>query len=231
MYDYEAVMLFINNSFFIINMIKRKLNADSNEIDVGVFSPEEKCMGKTYGQYLAESWNKLVSDDPDISDDPGPFLRTSADPKEAPLIQKLTIFSDQAIFIPIITSAMNISDSGDLDTESKRRAAANKEIDGGDDPPKPEQLTIDGKPIVDDLKQFRVESPEFVLNVQDQSPVKDKLDVPYPAGAWPTVAAGYCVLLNSLASRVKPYTIHMKANGRDTYFTEAIYEIKVNDRK
>ena len=70
-YDYEAVMLFINNSFFIINMIKRKLNADSNEIDVGVFSPEEKCMGKTYGQYLAESWNKLVSDDPDISDDPG----------------------------------------------------------------------------------------------------------------------------------------------------------------
>ena len=44
-----------------------------------------------------------------------------------------------------------------------------------------EQLTIDGKPIVDDLKHFRVESPEFVLNVQDQSPVKDKLDVPYPA--------------------------------------------------
>jgi hypothetical protein len=214
----------------MINVIKRKIDANGNNIEFEVFSPNEKLDGKSYGQYLADSWNKLVSDDPDRSDGHILFLRTSVNPKEAPLRKTVKIFSGQAIFLPVISTSMNTNDSPDLDTEPKRRAAANRDTDKGDNPPQPQQVTIDGKPVVDNLKEFRVESPEFMLNVHEQSVLKGKFDNPYRADTLPTVAVGYCVIIKSLPARDRPYTIHIKANGQDGYYTEAIYELQVIDR-
>jgi hypothetical protein len=225
-YDIIYKQVFYN----ITVMIKRKVNVNGKDIEFEIFSPDEECNGKTYGQCLADSWNVLLSADPDQSDGPICFLRTSPNPREAPYRKRLAIFSDQAVFIPIVSTAVNTDDSPDLNTEEKRRASANKDTDEGDNPPKPEQVTIDDKPIVDDLKEFRVESPEFELNVDNRSPVKDKLDIPARPGTLPTVAVGYCVIIKSLPPRDQPYTIHIKAKGHDAYRTEAVYELQVSDR-
>jgi hypothetical protein len=208
-------------------MIKRKVN----DIEFEILSPNEKLNGNTYGEFLAESWKKLLSDDPDRSDGVRYFVRTSPNPQEIPFQKSAQLFSDQAVFVPIITAAINTNDSSEFDTESKRRAAANSQIDAGDNPPQANQVTIDGKPIVDDLKDFRVESPEFDLAVHDNSSVKHKLEVPHEAGNFPTVAAGYCVIVKSLPAREKPYNIRIKAKGEGNYYTEANYDLQVIDRK
>ena len=212
-------------------MIRQKINVDGKEGEFEVFSPGDKYKGKTYGQYLANSWNKVISRDPDASDDDVIFLRTSPNPQEAPLRKKVTIFPDQAIFVPIISAVINTDDSPDYNNELKRREAANKTISAGDNPPRPEQVTIDGMPIVDDLTEFRIESPEFLLNVQDQSPLRKRLEVIYQIGDLSTVVVGYCVLIKSLPSRSRPYTIHTKAKGEGDYQAEAFYEVQVIDRK
>ena len=160
------------------------------------------------------------------------FVRTSPNPKEMPLRKSVEISSDQAVFVPIISTAMNTNDSPDLNTESKRRAEANRYTDDVDRPPGPQNVTIDGEPLIEDnLKEFRVESPEFDLTVDDQCPIRNKLEVIYPPGTFPTVAAGYCIIIKSLPKREKPYTIHIRGDGKDGYKTEAIYELQVSDRK
>jgi hypothetical protein len=220
-------------------MIKRKINANGNDIEFEVLSRDESLRNKTYGDYLADAWNKLLSADPDRPDDQIYFIRTSPNPSLAPLKTKATISSDHAIFVPVISTAINTSDSdaepdryGDLSTYEKRRKAANKDTDEGDNPPEASQLTIDGKPIVDDLTDFRVETPEFELVVSPESPVHDRLDIPYGGiKPKPTVAAGYCVIIKSLPTRKQPYQIHIKANGviidEKRYYTEGICDLTV----
>jgi hypothetical protein len=217
-------------------MIKRKIGKD---IEFEVLSREETLGSKQYGDYLADSWNKLLSANPDTPDKDIYFMRTSPNPGLAPLKAKATISSSQAIFVPVISTAINTSDSdaepdryGDVSNEQKRREAANRDTDEGDNPPDASQLTIDGEPIVEDLTDFRVDTPEFGLVVSPTSPVKDKLDIPYGGTRpKPTVAAGYCVIIKSLPPRKQPYKIHIKANGvtirKKRYYTEAIYDLTV----
>jgi len=175
--------------------------------------------------YLADSWKNLVSDNRDKTDGPVVFLRTRTKMDEMPLKKEIVISPNQMLFLPIITTAINTADNPSLDSESKRRFEANKDIDDGENPPDPKNVTIDGKPIVDNLENFRIESPEFNLEVHRKCELEE---VTYQRGAsLPTVAAGYCILIKSLPKRDKPYAIHVKANGSGTYSTEAIYTVRV----
>jgi hypothetical protein len=203
-------------------MIKRTINANGNEIEFEIFPPNEKYGGKTYGEWLAESWKKLMAEDPDKTDGPIFFLRTSPCPEQIPFEKKVEILSNQAVFVPIITAAMNDKDSSELNSEKSRREAANRYIDEGDDPPQPPQVTINGKPIIDDLKDFRVQSPEFDLTVDERCPIRGH----YPGGTFQTVAAGYCIIIKSLPPRDEPYTIRINARGKDGYRTQATYMLR-----
>ena len=180
---------------------------------------------KPSGGNLADSWKNLVSDNPDKTDGPVVFLRTRTKKDEMPLKKEIVISPNQMLFLPIITTAINTADDPSLDSGSKRRSEANKDIDDGDNPPDPKDVTIDGMPIVENLENFRLESPEFNLEVNRECELEE---VTYQhGGSLPTVAAGYCLLIKSLPKRDKPYTIHVKANGAGTYFTEVIYTIQV----
>jgi hypothetical protein len=181
---------------------------------------------KPSGGYLADSWNNLVSDNPDKTDGSVVFLRTRTKFDEMPLRKEVVIRPNQSLFLPIITTAINTADDPSLDNETKRRSEANKDIDNGENPPDPKNVTIDGVPIVDNLKDFRIESPEFNLEVHKKCELEE---VDYQPGAsLPTVAAGYCLLIKSLPERDKPYSIHVKANGAGVYSTEAIYTVRVH---
>jgi hypothetical protein len=183
---------------------------------------------KPDGEYLANSWNNLLSDNPDRTDGPVVFLRTRTKVDTMPLKKDVVISPDQMLFLPIITSAINEIDDPNMNDEPKRRSEANRDIDRGDNPPIAENVTIDGKPIVKNLKDFRIESPEFNLEVHRKCELEE---VTYPKGKsnLPTVAAGYCLLLKSLPKRIEPYEIRVKAKGAGTYQTEAIYTVRVKD--
>jgi hypothetical protein len=181
---------------------------------------------KPSGEYLAEYWNRRVSDNPDKTDGPVVFLRTSLRISDKPFQRDIVIRPDQKLFVPGITSVINRTDDQSVgDDESKQRSIANNDIDDGDNPPNPNSVTIDGKPITDSLESFRIESPQFDLKVKSKCELEE---VTYEEGKnLPSVAAGYCLLVESLPKRDKPYTIHVKTNGSRGYSTEAIYTIRV----
>jgi hypothetical protein len=211
-------------------MIHRKING----LQFDVLSPNEKLEGKTYGEWLAASWNWLLSDSIENQNGPAYFLKTSSNyVQNGPHFRigknKVKVFADQAIFVPVIIALADSMHFPHLSTPKLRRDDVNYDINKGDNPPKPYQATIDGKPIVDDLKRFRVESPEFRLRVSENSPIKDELEVPIKHhGAWHAVSAGYCIIIKSLPPRTEPYSIHIWSRGRDNYFTEAFYDIEVD---
>ncbi len=209
-------------------MVIRQINARGKNIEFEVVSPDERWHGKKYGEWLAECWQKCLSSNPDDTSGGMLFLRAST--AKGPVVMTgnnaITISSDTSIFLPVLTAEMDRYDSPDLKTEAAWRAAANKDIDEGD-PPSKIVATIDDEPIVEDLKEFRVESPVFSLNVPDDSLLKDELEVKEPVGTFEAVAAGYCLIIKSLVPREEPYTINVKAKGRGSYEQDETYDIKV----
>ena len=105
-------------------------------------------------------------------------------------------------------------------------SGVNKDIEEGD-PPSKIVATIDDEAIVNDLREFRVESPMFSLNVPTDSLLKDDLEAKEPVGTCDAEAAGYCLIIKSLPPREEPYTIRIKAKGRGSYKQDETYDIKV----
>jgi hypothetical protein len=209
-------------------MINRQVKARGKNIDFEVVSPTERWRGKTYGEWLAECWQKCLSSNPDDISGGMLFLRAST--AKGPLVMTgnnaVTISSDTSIFLPVITSEMDQYDSPDLKTEVSLLAAANKDIDEGD-PPSKIVATIDDEAIVNNLREFRVESPMFSLSVPTDSLLKDDLEVKEPVGTCEAVASGYCLIIKSLPPREEPYSIKIKAKGRGSYEQDETYDIKL----
>jgi hypothetical protein len=146
---------------------------------------------------------------------------------------KLQIFEDQAVFIPIITAygfASIVKDWGYLQDYTGLL------IDNGDNPPGPAQLTINNKKIEPplEMKDFRITTPIFTAVVPDApygTSIKDFLeDGPIAPGNYPAMVDGYFVMLK-FPSTSNSYWVHSWASaGREakgSYFSELLYEIEV----
>lgn len=223
--------------FTTLNMIDRKI--EGSQLQFQVVSTNENVYGKSYGDWLAASWNWLLSNNLDNQTGIVYFLRTSSEyHNKGPYCKigkhRVQVFTDQAIFVPVIISLADDKHFPELSTAALRRADVNNDIDRGDNPPKPYQVTINGEPILDDLKDFRIESPDFLLDVSKDSSVKDTLEVPIKEpGNSLAVSAGYCIIIKSLPvnSESEPYRLHIRALGRDNYYTESFYDIIVKERQ
>jgi hypothetical protein len=219
-----------------------------------ILPPKENFRGMSYGEWAAEWWKWLLSSkSPDYSKgDPVLFLRGAFDyeqvgeqrrPKrklhyDRTGDKKIQIFEGTAIFFPVIEAEFN-EEHPDPDyrgavitTEAKMRYFARRDIDEGG----PMGATIkkgNGTPakIVDDLKDYRAESPLFKLTVSDGSPIKDYLEVLLPKdGTFDAVADGYWILIRSLPPSDEPYQIHFEAKGRGDYSNSATYDITVKPK-
>jgi hypothetical protein len=148
---------------------------------------------------------------------------------------RLQIFEDQAVLVPIITAyeiAGGYKDWGYL------QDFVGLIIDNGDNPPANEQLTIDDNDIVlpDELKldDFRIVTPVFTAVVPDVEygrSIKDYLEVPVIPGNYPAMVDGYFVMLRFTTGT---YMIHSWASApreaTGPYFSELLYEIEVLER-
>jgi hypothetical protein len=160
---------------------------------------------------------------------------------------KLRIYSDQAIFIPIITAYAEASQPfDDLGTLQDYTGAA---IDNGDNPPSTDQLLIDGNPLNllyivpkknrtdEKLERFRIVTPVFPAifpDVEYGRSLKDMLEMNISPGHYPTVVEGYVIMLKfNLEGRdQQTHFIHSMASAghesRGYYFAELLYEIEVH---
>jgi hypothetical protein len=150
---------------------------------------------------------------------------------------KLQICINQAIFVPIIVSYSEASkpyiDFGMMQDYTGLT------IDYGDNPPRGDQLSIDGVDIKlprgRDMREFRVASPVFTAVVPDVDygrSIKDFLEMDLSSGHHPTIVDGYFFLIRF--TEPGTYTVYSYASApRETrggsYFSELLYQVQVQD--
>jgi hypothetical protein len=199
----------------------------------------------------SEPTREIISDVSNTySDDPYYPKRYANNPNVRVGSDKLQVFSDQAIFVPIITAYAEASKPyDDWGTLQDYTGAA---IDNGDNPPSDDQLVIDGKnlelpQLMEDnkrvrevFKKFRIVTPLFTAVFPETDygrSLKDMLEMNVSAGHYPTIVEGYVVMIKFklVKEDQKTHYIHSMASaGHETrgfYFAELLYEIEVLKRE
>ena len=221
-------------------------------INVHVVPISENFRGRSYGEWASEWWNWVLSEQPDeyVADAPIIFLRGNNDydyvtenhirvnttshldmTKHA-----ICIYEDTAIFFPVIEAELNEGDPSPKDPKriltevSEMRQYVRKDIEGCG----PVAATIrhgDELPqrIVNNLLDFRAESPAFDLVVPAKSFLKDRMEWVFKPGVFRAVTDGYWILIRSLPASDIKYQIHFEANAPGTYYS-ATYDILVKCR-
>ena len=218
-----------------------------------VVSPNENFKGMSYSDWISIWANWLWSADPDNYDGGDMlFLRGNINYgpvggiEGAPRFIDTKSFYDRTgdkgetinektgILIPILTSQLNIESNFDgkkISTREKLRYYVNKDIDrmhsvwanilnnGNKRPLK----------IVKNIRAFKVQSQVFKLSIPNDSLLNTKSEEPEVVGEHESIVGGYFVILKSLP----PSSYHLIFGGRGpgTYYTNSIYEIKVEGRK
>jgi hypothetical protein len=158
---------------------------------------------------------------------------------------RLQIFEDQAVFVPIIV-AYAYSNNQYKDWGWMQEYCG-MTIDNGDNPPALNQLKIDNTPIRlpsdlgDDFTNFRISTPVFTAVVPDApygTSIKDFLEEgPISPGSYPAMIAGFFIMLKFQArpeKEKKSYWVHAVASAgrevRGSYFSELLYQIDVHKR-
>ena len=148
---------------------------------------------------------------------------------------RLQIFDDQAVLVPIIIAYWLKSEpQSDWGTMQDYTGLT---IDHGDNPPDFSQLTINKDPIELpaglDMEHFRITTPIFTAVVPETEhgrSVKDFLEHPISPGIYPAIVEGYFVMLTFEAGYY--YWVHSWASAprevNGPYFSELLYQIEVN---
>jgi hypothetical protein len=158
---------------------------------------------------------------------------------------RLRIYEDQAVLVPIIISYwLRYETNTDWGSMQDFTGLT---IDYGDNPPDLNQLTVKTaedeteKPIVkNSLLPFRIVTPIFtavVPDVQYGRSIKDFLESPVAPGSYPAMVEGYFVMIKFDRPHPKEggYWVHSWASAprevRGPYFSELLYQIELKERK
>jgi len=219
------------------------ISADADKRTSGpvVFLRSHGLPNKTTGAFMSEVPDQPGGTD-SISSQPSTGVEYGGIYNNDPNIRigsdRLQIYDDQFVFVPIITayeeSAEPFKDWGwMLDFTGLT-------IDNGDNPPGRNQLTINNRSVELglglDMTDFRIITPIFpavVPDVQYGRSIKDFLeDSPIPPGTYSAMVDGYFVILKFTPGR---YWVHSRASAprerSGPYFSELLYQIDVEKRE
>lgn len=199
-----------------------------------ILPPDQNFRGRSYGEWAGDWWNWVISEDPDTYslEDPIAFLRANLDytgidnerhQTGTNFSNKIEIRHGVAIFFPVI-------ECGWFEKEVYRGKTATRESDMRqivrEDVNSWNSLvaTINDETIVDNILDFRIESPLFKLVVPENSKLRKRMETILPVGTWNGVTEGYYILIQSLP--ISRYVIHFGGgNGVLSYY--GTYDIKV----
>lgn len=218
--------------------------------------PSKNYMGKPFSDWISEYVNWIIQPNPDRNNDGEViFLRGFDIPKTpiehmpktvGPNFQDLrpvvrvgyeTLFVpiDKPIFFPLVMALAESIDSKLDDNELCRRNYIRRLYSTDD--PSIDQIKINGAPIVlpPDMKMrdFKVESNEFMINVPDVpygTSLKDFMNTPLRTpGKRACVASGYFFMMKFTTENDS--VLHFKSNGeRDRLLSgsDALYNIRIH---
>lgn len=214
-----------------------------------IVSPNENFRGMSYGEWAVE-WNKwLFSEDPDTYAGGNVlFLRGNVDyrpigtqPNSPRYIDpeaiydktgtnRETIIEGTAIFIPIITTILFLSDNYEgkiIHDEQELRYFVNKDTDNTGEIWAAIKRKDEKNPIklVKNLKQYRFESPLFKIKVPSNSLLRNRMEIPVKPGVYEGMTAGYYIMIKSLSP--SSYRLIFGGTGVGVYRTNSVYDIDV----
>lgn len=180
-----------------------------------------------------------VADNPNYpAADDGHYFQYVNEPNVKVGPESLQIYTDQAIFVPIIVAYAEASKP--YDDWGTMQEYTGLTIENGDHPPNFDQITIDGEPLKIenrniDLSDYRIASSVFPAVIADTAygrSVKDFLEMPLAPGTYPTIVDGYFVLIRF--NEPGSYMVHSFASAgreiRGAYFSQLLYQIVVEVR-
>jgi hypothetical protein len=226
-----------------------------------IVKPNELFRGLSYGDFVVNWTNWLMGDRPDYYDGGDIlFLRgnvgyyneqnTFYDRGDIKLFRNegvdsiigngLMIRDDTAVLIPVITSQFDIGDhygGAKIDDEVSLRRAVHDDLNSGGEMwaticeiKEGESAHQASKLVNENLEDYRVETPRFKMIVSEQNPFREKMEVPKEPGTYDAVTGGYFILIKKLPAG-KRFVIRFGAKGRGNYYTDAVYDIKVEGRR
>jgi hypothetical protein len=186
-----------------------------------IVRPNENFNGLSYGDWASNWWNWFVSDQTQFGS--VYFLRGNTD-KEHAIVMKGNnspiVYSDTAIFFPIICTITSRLLFPDASTQTMRRKGSTARQKN----PLVLSATINHTTIPN-LRSYYAESPEFILEVPKSSKQRLAFDPPLRVGKSPAVSAGYWLLLKPLPPGT--YTIKFKGIHEDGFVSSGNYTVKV----
>jgi hypothetical protein len=218
-----------------------------------VVSPNENFKGMSYSDWTSIWANWLWSADPDNYDGGDMlFLRGNINYGPvggivgAPRFTDTKSFYDRTgdngekinektgILVPILTSQLNIGsifDGKKISSREKLRYYVNKDIDRMYSAWATILHNGDKKPvkIVTNMRAFKVQSQVFKFSIPNDSLLNTKSEMPEEVGEYDSIVGGYFIILRTLPP--SSYRIVFGGKGPGTYYTNAVYDIKVEGRK
>ena len=216
---------------------------------LSIVDPNVRYRGRSYSEWVAEWSNLLVSSSPDFQRSSDMFfLRGNLDYESDQAGNRnikpgkffdrtgnlgVTIYSNTALFIPVITAMYSINDPYEakqlLDEEDLRNAVRTDLAEGGGMWLRYKSTNLATyKPVIptnDNILNYYFETAVFTLRVSSQSPLIDKFETALGPGEYESVQAGYYVILTNLVPG--KYRFHFGGNGRGYYYTDAVYDVTV----
>jgi hypothetical protein len=189
-----------------------------------IVPPMEIYNGLSYGGWAAAWCNWLFSDQYQAGS--VYFLRGNVDKEPKVVITRknaVTIYNDVAIFFPIIcTFSSKLLNPNVMNEMQRRKDSTEPERD-----PILLKLEINDTEIPN-LHDYYAESPEFILEINEMSPLLRYFNPPVTVGRSEAVTAGFWMLLKPLPVGI--YTIKFEGRHRDGFMTSGHYSIKIKDR-
>lgn len=186
-----------------------------------IVQPHENFKGLSYGNWTSIWWNWLFSDQ--VQYGSIHFLRGNTD-KEDPIIRtgvnSPVIYSGTTIFFPIICtiSSKLLFEHASTQMIRRRESAERQKI--------PVLLNVEINRVrIPNLKNYYVESPEFVLEIPKTSKVRRLTDPPARIGKSPAVSAGYWIMLRPLPPG--SHKIIFEGKHADGFRSYGEYTVKV----
>ncbi len=189
-----------------------------------IVPPKETYNGLSYGDWAAIWCNWLFSDQDQVGS--VYFLRGNVH-REPDIVMTgkngLTIYSDLAIFFPIIcTFSSKLITPNAMSKMQRRKDSTEPERD-----PTLLKLTINDTEIRNLLDHY-AESHEFTLEIKRMSPLLRYFNSSVKTGTSEAVIAGYWILLKPLP--VGTYRIKFEGRHKDGFMTSGDYNIKIKNR-
>ena len=225
-----------------------------NSEDVEVVEPSTPAYGRYYPSYAQDWISWLVSNNPEFNNH-GPvyFVHcVSCQQGNAnygtgygnePVIkigpQAININAGEYVFLPVLTSTADAIDTGVPDNHSALMNYVITDLQGGNNPPHPNEATIvdasNGKnnlvPIVKDLTPYFIISDIFTLDVppaqEGASLLRSCFDIPISTEGPRNCCVGGWWLLLRFKKPNKKYYIHCYSRGRGQYQAGMFHEINV----